>query len=123
RVEGLKSAGIELPGRNRLWGRNVLVVAQVSVSLMLLVASLFVLRGFQHSLGEGMEFAKPAKDHVLLATFDPRLLQYDAGKTARFYQQLLEGARQLPGVASAGLTQNPPLGLDSFDALSFVPEG
>jgi predicted permease len=122
-VEGLKSAEIEMPGRKRLWGRNVLVVSQVSLSLMLLTASLLVLRGFQHALEEGMDFAKTAKDHVLLATFDPRLLQYDPARTERFYQQLLERARQMPGVASAGLTQNPPLGLDSFDALSFVPEG
>jgi predicted permease len=122
-IEGLKSAEIEAPGRKRLLGRNVLVVAQVSLSLMLLTASLLVLRGFQHVTQEGMEFAKTAKDHVLLASFDPRLLQYDAGQTARFYQQLLERARQTPGVASAGLTQNPPLGLEGFEALSFVPEG
>jgi predicted permease len=122
-VEGLKSAEIEPPGRKRLWGRNVLVMAQVSLSLMLLTASLLVLRGFQHTLRDGMDYAKTAKDHVLIATFDPRLLQYDAAKTERFYQQLLERARQTPGVASAGLTQNPPLGLDTFEALSFVPEG
>ena len=122
-VEGLKSAEIEAPGRKRLWGRNVLVVAQVSLSLMLLTASLLVLRGFQHVTQEGMEFARTAKDHVLLASFDPRLLQYDAARIERFYAQLLERARRTPGVASAGLTQNPPLGLDGFEALSFVPEG
>jgi putative ABC transport system permease protein len=98
-------------------------MAQVSMSLMLLTGSLLLLRGFQQTLREGTEFARSAKDHVLLASFDPRLLQYDAARTERFYQQLLERARQMPGVESAGLTQNPPLGLEGFDALSFVPEG
>src|SRR3989338_4663632 len=30
-VKGLKSADVDVPGRKRLWGRNVLVVAQVSI--------------------------------------------------------------------------------------------
>jgi ABC-type antimicrobial peptide transport system permease subunit len=43
-VSGLKSAGVDVPGRKRLWGRNVLVVAQVALSLMLLMASLLMAR-------------------------------------------------------------------------------
>ena len=38
-VNGLKSADVDVPGRKRLWGRNALVVAQVSMSLMLLTAA------------------------------------------------------------------------------------
>ena len=122
-VEGLKAADVEPPGRRRLWARNVLVVAQVSASLMLLTATFLMVRGFHAGMGEGVAFAEVAKDHVLMASFDPRLLQYDAAQTQRFYQQLTERARQAPGVQSAGLTQNPPLGLDDFDAMTFVPEG
>src|SRR5258705_107777 len=57
-VNGLKSADVDAPGRKRLWGRNVLVVAQVSTSLMLLTASFLMVRGFQQSLVEGTGFAK-----------------------------------------------------------------
>ncbi len=46
-VNGLKSADVDVPGRKRLWGRNVLVVAQVAMSLMLLTASFLMVRGFQ----------------------------------------------------------------------------
>ena len=119
-VTGLKAADVDVPGRKRLWGRNLLVVAQVSMSLMLLTASFLMARGFQHGLLEGIGFAK---DHLLMARFDPRLLQYNPSQTERFYQRLAERVRDLPGVRSAGLTQNPPLGLDDFDALAFVPEG
>ena len=124
-VNGLKAADVDAPGggRKRLWGRNALVVAQISLSLMLLAASFLVYRGFQHSLGEGVEFAKDAKDHVLMARFDPRLNKYGGPQTQQFYKLLTERVRETPGVQSAGLTRNPPLGLDNFGQVAFVPEG
>jgi putative ABC transport system permease protein len=79
-------------------------------------------RGFQHSVRE-IEFLDPVKDHLLMVRLDPRLVQYDAARTERFYQLLMERLRAEPGVRSAALTQNPPLGLGSFASLAFVPEG
>ncbi len=119
-VNGLKSADVDLPGRKRLWGRNVLVVAQVSTSLMLLTAAFLMVRGFQHTLLEGTGFAK---DHLLMTSFDPRLMQYNAAQTKQFYKLLAERVRQALGVQSVALTQNIPLGEDGFDGVAFVPEG
>ena len=119
-VTGLKSADVDEPGRRRLWGRNALVVAQVSISLMLLAAAFLMYRGFQHSVSDGVGFAKSP---VLLARFDPRLLQYDAVQTRRFYDLLADCARGMPGVRSAALAENPPLTLESFGVVSFVPDG
>jgi predicted permease len=119
-VNGLKSAEADVPGRKRLWGRNVLVVAQVSTSLMLLTASFLMVRGFQQNLHLGTSFAK---DHLLMTSFDPRLVQYNAAQTQRFYKLLAERVRQAPGVESEALTQNIPLGDDDFDGVAFVPEG
>ena len=82
-VNGLKSADVDVPGRKRLWGRNVLVVAQVSMSLMLLTASFLMARSFQHSLLGGTGFAK---EHLLMASFDPRLVQYNATQTQAILQ-------------------------------------
>ncbi len=121
-VNGLKSDA-EIPGRKRLWGRNALVVAQISMSLMLLAASFLMFRGFQRSLLGGIEFAKDARDHVLMVRFDPRLVQYDAAQTEQFYKLLSERTREAPGVRSVAFTQNPPLGLDDFDGVAFVPDG
>jgi predicted permease len=120
-VNGLKSSDVDVPGggRKRLWGRNVLVVAQVSTSLMLLAAAFLMYRGFHQSLREGIGFAK---DHLLMARFDPRLVQYDAAQTRQFYKLLAERMRETPGVQSAALTENPPLGLDDFGSVAFVPE-
>src|ERR1700758_498525 len=57
-VNGLKSGDVDMPGRKRLWGRNMLVVAQVSMSLMLLTASFLMARGFQRALMEDTGFTK-----------------------------------------------------------------
>jgi macrolide transport system ATP-binding/permease protein len=119
-VSALKSADVDVPGRKRLWGRNMLVVAQVSMSLMLLMASFLMARSFQHTLMEGTGFTK---DHLLMTSFDPRLIQYNAAQTQQFYKLLAERMRQTPGVQSAALTQNIPFGIDDFDGVAFVPDG
>jgi len=119
-VNALKSADVDLPGRKRLWGRNLLVVAQVSMSLMLLTAAFLMARGFQHTLLEGTDFTK---DHLLMTSFDPRLVQYNAAQTQQFYKLLAERMRESPGVQSEALTQNVPMGQEAYDGVTFVPEG
>jgi predicted permease len=119
-VTGLKAADVDEPGRKRLWGRNALVVAQVAMSLMLLTAAFLMARSFHRSVEGGIGFPM---DHLLLARFDPRLAQYDGPRSARFFELLTERARQTPGIRSAALTQTPPLGLNAFESVAFVPEG
>lgn len=119
-VNGLKSADVDEPGRKRLWGRNALVVAQVATSLMLLTACFLMARSFREIALQASGFAK---DHLLMARFDPRLVQYDAARAKHFYELLAARAREAPGVLSAAFTQNPPLGLDDFEAVAFVPDG
>ena len=122
-VNGLKAADVDVApgsGRTRLWGRNALVVAQVSMSLMLLTASFLMMRGFHNGVVAATGFAK---DHLLMAKFDPRLVQYNPAQTQQFYELLTERMRATPGVQSAGLTQNPPLGMGDFGRIAFVPDG
>jgi predicted permease len=119
-VKGLKAADVDEPGRKRFWGRNALVVAQVAMSLMLLAASFLMFRGFHNSLRDGIGFTK---DRVLIARFDPRLMQYNAAQTRQFYKLLAGRAREALGVERAALTQTPPLSLDAFGRIAFVPDG
>lgn len=119
-VNALKSADADLPGRKRLWGRNLLVVVQVSISLMLLTGACLMARGFQHSLLEGTGFAK---DHLLMTSFDPRLIQYNAAQTQQFYKVLTERVREIPGVQGTTLTHNVPMDQDQPDGVTFVPDG
>jgi macrolide transport system ATP-binding/permease protein len=119
-VNGLKSGDVDVPGRKRLWGRSLLVVAQVSISLMLLTASFLMARSFQHSLLDVTGFAK---DHLLMTSFDPRLMQYNPTQTQQFYKVLAERVRETPGVQSVAFTQTVPLGQDGLDVVAFVPDG
>src|SRR5207248_6048281 len=61
-------------------------------------------------------------DHVLLASFDPTLIHYSESQTKRFYQQIVEQTKTLPGVAAVGLAQFIPLGLSS-GSTSLVVDG
>ena len=50
-------------------------------------------------------------------------MQYNEAQTQQFYKHLTERVRMTPGVQGAALTQNPPLALERFDAVAFVPDG
>jgi len=69
---------------------------------------------------EGIGFAK---DHLLMASFDPRLAQYNAAQTQQFYKLLAERARGVQGVQSAALMQNRRLAVEGFDGVAVVPDG
>jgi predicted permease len=92
------------PGRSKgtgllRWG-NKLVVAQVALSVMVLVVAGLLLRTF-HELGRvDTGFSR---DRILLVSTDPRLVGYDKERIPAIYEELLRRLRQLPGIASASL--------------------
>lgn len=96
-------------GRLRL--RTALVVAEVSGSLMLLiVAGLFV-----RSL-EMVEHVDLGFDpgQVLNFSMDPHAAGYNDERGSRFFHEVLERARRVPGVKSASIAASLPMGLDSY---------
>lgn len=93
--------------RRRLTLRNLLVVTQVAVSMLLLVmAGLFIrnLRNTQH--------AEPgfSTDAGLMASFDLGLAGYNVAQGKVFQQQLLERLRASAQVRSASYAETVPLG-------------
>jgi predicted permease len=119
-VSALRSGTADVPGPRRLWGRNFLVAAQVAIALVLLTVTTFMFRGFQHELGKGPGFRTT---HLLMMSFDPRLVHYSETQSRQFFRQLVERARSVPGVKSAALTFAIPMGNDGFDGATIVPEG
>jgi predicted permease len=83
-----------------------LVVAQVALSLMLLVGAGLFIRTLENvkAIDSGIRV-----ENVLLASMDPSLNGYTPAQVKNFYQQLLERINALPGVISAGLAQAPLL--------------
>jgi putative ABC transport system permease protein len=109
-VSALKStdAGMAF-GRNRLWVRNFLVVTQIGISVVILIAVTMIYRGFSSQLYGGAGFRK---SHVLMMSFDPRLIRYDAAQGKEFYRRLVDQARAVPGVKSAAMGVTMPLALN-----------
>lgn len=118
-VSALKSSTGDSRGRRRLWGRNFLVCAQVAISLVLLTVTTFIYRGFHQELSGDPGFRK---DHLLMMSFDPRLVRYNESQTAEFFRQVVQGARSATGVKSAALTSSVPMGTDQ-DSATILPEG
>jgi predicted permease len=119
-VSALKTSGTNLAGNRRLWGRNLLVIAQVAVSLVLLVISATLFRGFRSQLLQGPGYRT---DHLLMMSFDPSLVHYTEAQSQQFYRQLVDRARLVPGVQSAALAISIPMGADEGDSVSAIPEG
>lgn len=119
-ASALRTAGADTPGRKRLWGRNLLVVGQVAMSLLLLTVATLVFRAFRNDMAAGPGFRT---DHLLLMSFDPRLVRYTDLQTQQFFQQVAERARAVSGVKSAALTFVIPMDGASVDAATILPEG
>jgi macrolide transport system ATP-binding/permease protein len=118
-VSALKSADADNSGKQRLWGRKALVVAQVALSLVLMVVATMLFRGFHSMLAGGPGFRI---DHLVMMSFDPRLVRYRDRQVQQFYKQLADRARSTPGVKSAALTQVVPMAPNQHME-NIVPEG
>ena len=95
-------------GRGARTMRRSLVVAQVAISVVLLVGAVLLLASFRNLLRSDPGFVR---DSVLTAVFTlpPQRYADDAAVRA-FDLRLLEAVRAIPGVESAGLTSNIPMG-------------
>jgi len=116
----MKAADSVAPRRRRRWGRAVLVAAQVAISVVLLVVALFMYRGFGGQLAAGPGYRT---DHLLMMRFDTALIRYTEGQSQRFFEQVAERARAVPGVKTVTLSTAVPMLNDSNDAVTVVPEG
>jgi len=93
--------------RERLRTRDVLVVSQMALALILLVGSGLMVRSFQElrSVDAGFDRSGVVTFGITLSS-----MRYpDADATTRFFDELLEGVRALPQVMDAGATSILPL--------------
>lgn len=118
-VSGLKSeAGTETSGIRRSRLSRGLVVAQIALSLVLLVSAGLFLRSLERAtrMEKGMD-----AENLLIASVDPSLQGYDAARTRAFFDELVGRVRALPGVRAAAVGEIVPLGLNDQQTGLQVP--
>ena len=120
-LSGTLRHGAESAGRRaRQWGRHALVAGQVALALALVTVGVFLYRAFDAELRKGPGFRT---DHVLLVSVDPGMARYDPARADRFYDQLKEQVRRIPGVEAVTQASFIPLNQDYRETLPIVPEG
>jgi macrolide transport system ATP-binding/permease protein len=115
----LKDEGIAFGrrvSRSRL--RDLLVVAQVTVCLVLLVTAGLLVRGAQRAQTLDPGFGT---EHALVTSLDLREQGYDESRAAIFNRRIVERLEATPGVKSVSLASLSPLSAINFGQI--VPEG
>jgi predicted permease len=99
--------------------RKVLVAAQVTLSLVLLVGAGLFIRSLRNlrNLGPGFD-----SENLISFEVDPALSGYNGERAKNFYHLLTERLNAMPGVQSAGLASMRILGFSEWDS-SITVEG
>jgi predicted permease len=115
----LKDAGRSSVGGGGPWMRKGLLVAEVALSIVLLVGAALLMRSFANVVNIDPGF-RP--DHVLAFQVGlPRTSYPGPREQLAFFGRLLARLRQTPGVQSVGMTQDLPM-RGAF-ALTFSVQG
>ncbi len=107
------------PAARRWPLRDVVVAAQVALSVVLLAGSVLVVRSLQNALTIRLGFEPRG---AAMVAFDLSLQGYDEPRAREFQKRLLQTVRGLPGIESAALADRIPLGLD-FSRSQVLIEG
>jgi predicted permease len=105
----LKDERVSIGPLRRFGLRNLLVVAQVAICMVLLICSGLFLRSLDSA---GHIDTGWSHRNVLLTTFDPSLNRYTPSDTQRVVDAILAGANAITGVESASLTNSVPLNME-----------
>lgn len=119
-LPALKESAVITGTRQRTRLRKSLVVAQVALSLMLLVCAGLFLRALQHAQAADPGFSTRS---ALLASIDLVPAGYDAARGRAFFHDLLSHVRELPGVDAASLASRVPLGFGGSSDFTARIEG
>jgi len=108
-------------GKRRAFGlRNVLVVAQVALSLVVLVCGGLFIKSFRKAQTMDPGFDNP---NGLIVSLSPQLIGYDEDQMRNFYRQIVERVSHVPGIDGAALARTLPLGDSSNSNGPILKEG
>jgi predicted permease len=107
-------------GFRRFTLRNLLVISQIALSLVVLVCGGLFIKSARNAraIDPGFE-----TENALALSVNPSLLGYTEEQGKQFYRQLVERVEALPGVESASVSSLLPLGDSSSSRGPVVAEG
>lgn len=107
--EGGRGSGFR---RSRL--RSGLVVAQVALSVLLVVGAGLFVRSLRNVLAIDIGYDR---SHVLMATVDPGAVGFSGAATGQAFEAMAEAARAHPGVAAVAINNGEPFGWSMVERL------
>jgi predicted permease len=105
-------------GGARLGLGRVLVIAQVALSLLLMVGAGLFVRTLANLRSVEMGFQM---ENVLLFSVDPRMLGYEGRPIADLYQRMLERLKTIPGAQHVSLSRDGLLSRSGYRSSVYVP--
>ena len=105
-VSSLKDESPHGQHLRRLGLRDVLVISQLALSLVLLIGAALFVRSLQRALSFDPGFAA---QNLLIASMETRGASLNKQQGQAFYQQTVERIQSLPGVQSVSLTRIAPI--------------
>ena len=102
-----QDSGFSSPGGSRVRLGKVLIAGQVALSLALLAGAGLFIRTLRNLESVDLGFRR---ENALVVNVDASKLGYRGHRLRAFYDQLLERARRIPEVRSAGLGGMTPMG-------------
>jgi len=100
-------------GQSRSRASKGLVVAQMALSIVLLVSAGLFLRDLQNATTVDKGFVA---ENLLIADLAPGLQGYDRARSEELYRRLRETLMSMPNVKAVGYTAIVPLGLNESDS-------
>jgi predicted permease len=119
-VAVVKGDGGSSSGPRRLSLRNLLVVAQIAVSVVVLMCAGLFLRSLRNAQTADLGFNV---ENLVSMQLDPELLGYNAEEGKRFYAELARRVASLPSVSSATVAHILPLSDNGWSTGPLIKEG
>jgi len=118
-VNTLLKTGGRREGAERGWLRGVLVVAQIAVSLVLLIVGGLFVKSLEGARSADVGFRS---DHVLMARVDLSRPTLTTARRLAYYRDARDRVAALPGVRAAAWISGVPFGFEQ-DQTALQPEG
>lgn len=119
---GLRQGGRSMSeGRERHRSRNVLVVVQVALAVILLISSGLMIRTFHALTAIDPGFAAPEQLQVFRVNI-PDTDVKDPERVVRIQEEILRKIEAVPGVSSVGLSMSVPMDGNEWEDTVFVKD-